>query len=568
MQPTVEENTYMKMRAEGGKVLNNMVFVVAKSGYGKGTTTESMAEEYHKLGYTVLVLHDPKNQAEWAYAMFEPTEHYHLQELRKVGKPVGAKKVKLYHPFTFGIPKHEIPDIQFFTFSLKDLGRDEWSMLAETDYDTDTIKLLMNASRNISKQDGLYGFLHYLQDYARGKTEGKRMKPDPKNFYLSVAGGTAKSIQDIANYLQPFSHDYFLSPDSSELKLDWKEILNDQEHYHVFLTNWLAPGDRKLKEFCVMALFSQIIRNEKFARKPLLIVLPEVRYLIPYNPKGYKLFLGRVIKDHLSTMRSIGRGMSALLDTQVFSDVDESIMNSATITFLGELGGARDVEKIGKALKYKRETQQRLVSMGAGKTFMTYMMVGKEDHDTFRFWMPGHRHAEPEYNFFEHYKRERRDDMKVYTDLIKQMESELADEEERFRERAKRREKEERERAEKIRKEREARKSGSDKVEAKLEKAKAIEQKGKAELMRLVYEFRQQNPDMSWRDLGRQFKLDHKTAKKYAEGHAAGLAGAGAADDDAGDAAEEESDDAGADGYEEDVLDELEDAAGESGREN
>lgn len=60
-------------------------------------------------------------------------------------------------------------------------------------------------------------------------------------------------------------------------------------------------------------------------------------------------------------------------------------------------------------------------------------------------------------------------------------------------------------------------------VEEQLEKAKAMQNKSKAEIMRLVYEYRQANPDMSFREVGKQFNLDHKTAKKYVDKHAATL---------------------------------------------
>lgn len=37
--------------------------------------------------------------------------------------------------------------------------------------------------------------------------------------------------------------------------------------------------------------------------------------------------------------------------------------------------------------------------------------------------------------------------------------------------------------------------------------------------MGLIFEYRQENLDLSWRDLGKKFGVDHKTATKYCERH-------------------------------------------------
>ena len=193
MELKSEENTYLYLKNEYGKILNEMIFVIAKTGWGKGLSTEGIAEEFHDAGYTVIVIADPKQEVEFGYAQFLPEERYHLNHLRLIGKMPQTKQVKIYHPFTFKIPKNQIPDYNFFTIPLKSLGRKEWGMIAETGWDTDTIKLLLDASKNVKNDIGLYGFLHYIQEMVQGKSSeifGK--KPDPRNFFLSATSGTIK----------------------------------------------------------------------------------------------------------------------------------------------------------------------------------------------------------------------------------------------------------------------------------------------------------------------------------------------------------------------------------------
>jgi len=507
------EQTYDLIVQKNHNFIANGI-IVHNSGWGKGLCGEGIVERLHQMGYLILVIADPKDELEWAYAQFEADEMYHIKELKKIGKMPSKKNVKLYHPFTFNIPHTLLPEFNFYTFSLKDLGRKEWGMLAETSWDTDTIKLLINASQNISKEDGLYGILHYLQDMVRGKRERRKINADPKNFYLSSTSGTMKSIQDISNYLQPFKRDYFLAKDNCPLNLDWKEILSNQEDYHVFVSNFIK--DPKLKEFVVLTLFNKIIENKSLLKHPVCIVIPEVRKLVPFRPQGYQLFLSEAIKENLSTMRSIGKGMSSILDSQVFSGVDEEVSNSATIMLIGELGGARDIEKLSKAMNYKRDIRQQLSKMDYENSFF---IAGKEDVGAIKIWFPSHMHCEPSYDFFDMYKRHYYEKMTEYTDIIGIMKKDYLKEEQKFKEKVKRIRREEKERAEREAREREAKTSKSKGVEQKMEKAKEVEKKGREQLMRLCYEFKQKNPEISLRQIGKEFGINHITVRKYIDNY-------------------------------------------------
>jgi len=498
------------LKDQRGEIENTFTFLYGKSGTGKTLAVESLIEEYKRAGYTILVLSDVKDEWEMGFSMFEPRKPYHLYHLRKIGKPIQTQQVKLYHPFTFRIPANEkLPEINFYGFSLKELRRTEWSMIAETSTESDTIRLLLNACNSINKSDGLYSFLHLVRDSIKKiPTKGKHTHYDPKNFYLDTAPATAKSLQDISSYLIPFKEDHFLVADNSFLKLDWKNILNDNSCYHVFGTYWIQ--DEKLKDFTILALFNSILRNKQYAKKPVLIVIPEIRFLVPFKVEGYKRFLADAIKSNLSVMRNMGRGFSGIFDSQIFSDVDEDVRNSSTFTCFGELGGAGDIEKISKAMGYRREIRDMLKKMDYRNS---YLVQGKEDSGSFTLWFPGHCHKEPEYNFFEMYRSHFPDKLTSYREIYDRVKKQFQQEEDLFREKVKKRIKEEQEIEEAKRQERENKSSG--KIEEVKEELTKIKQMSILEKKESLYMDKIQNPNSSFRQLAEKYKTTHITAKKW-----------------------------------------------------
>lgn len=514
MQLKTDSNTFLIINDDYGDAPAEQIMCFAHSKYGKSLAVEAIAEEYHKAGYLVAIITDTKNEIEFGYSQFLPKAKYHLDGLRLIGKKPEKKKVKIYHPFTFRIPREKLPDYNFFTLSLKDLGKAEFGMLAETHSDSDTIKLLMKASEDISNEEGLLSFLHYIQELTEGKRDTRRYKPDWRNFGLSVSSGTAKSIQDIANYFHPFEKDYFLAKENCHLNLNMKEILQDQESYHVFVTNFLNPKDKKIKEFVTLAILNKIVENvQKYAKTPVLIIIPEIRFLVPFKPQGYKLFLADSIKSSLSIMRNMGKGVASISDSQVFSDTDENVRNSATITLFGELAPS-DADKVSKTLNYKREIRQQLSNMEYPNS---YLLVGKEDVGAIRMWFPSARHCEQKYNFFETFKEEYPERMKSFADIIDMMKKDKKLEEDKIREKIKKKEQREKERQEELRKIKEESSKEKIETEKKIEKASTMINKSKMELMRLIYEYKNKNKDLSWRAIADEFKLQHNTVKKYYE---------------------------------------------------
>src|SRR3990167_8433721 len=520
------ENAGLTIFDKEGNIPAGFYFFYAKAGFGKTLAEEGFNEEFQKNGFTIICLSDVKDIWENAFAMFLPKKEYHLSRLKKDGTAPSTKKVLLYHPYTNNIPAGNIPKINFYGLALKDLGRQEFAMISESEWESETTRLLIDSANSINDFTGLHGFLHFIEEKISGKKQGEKLKRDWKNFGLRTTGGTAKSLVEVASFFQNFKKDYFLVPENlcPVKKLDWKKIIDDNEHYHIFSTKWIK--DKKVKEFCIMALLNQIIefqKNEKKSRKPILVYIPEIRYLTPLRPKGYKLFLADAIKQSLSIMRSLS--VSFIGDSQVMSDVDEGVRNSATFTFYGELGGAKDYENITKSLKSSKEQSEQLLKMDVHELSRpSFLIQGEFKRGLFTPKFPSHCHAEEGITFEEMYREHNRKDpekypMQSYDSLKKEMKNHFESEEAKIREKAKREEKAEREAEEKKKREKEERKNLRE--NPKSEKKEKEDDKNKEALMKIAYETFNDSSlpkdERSYRAIGKKIGTTHSTAKGYIE---------------------------------------------------
>ena len=495
--------TYESIKNQYNKVLPEQRMCFAKSGRGKGLFGEQFIEKWKQAtGGIVLCIADPKREAEYSFVQYEPLEPYHVNQLKSDGAKPTKHSCKLYHPFSFNVPKSYLPDINFFTLPLKEMGREEWSILSEKSWDSESIRILLRTAESLGRNEGLVEFLLHVEKMVEGKKKKKKVSRDPKNFGLKVGGGTSKSTVEIAGLLHPFKVNYFLRKETCPYKLDWKSILTDTENYHVFLSMWLK--DDKLREFMVLTLLEQIIKNRHYAKKQILIVIPEILVLCPRNPQGYKFFLSQAITNKLSTMRSQGRGISSFLDSQNWSGTSDEIKGSATITYFGGLS-TKDGEVVCKAMNYKRDTREQLQNMKLNH----YLKAGEEDFGLLRGFFPRHMHKEPQYNWIEMYHRYFPGNEKKYDEITKFMRSELKEEEKII--------------SDLIKKEEELyRQEYERKIKSKESKnpePKKLIDTDKNLKMKLIYEMRNDenlsNKEKSWRNIGLKFETTHVTAKKY-----------------------------------------------------
>ena len=264
----------VSIKDETGKIYNDIILIFQVSGGGKTLTAESIAEMYHDEGAIVISLLDIKDEFEHAYAMFPPQEKFHLDRLEFEGKIPSRKNVKIYHPFTFNIPRYHLPEIRFFTFPIKSLNRERISLLTEKHSGSDTVDLVLDAVNHLPQNANLYDFGRYIQNSIRSKKRrffGKDIVfADKDSMFLETGKkGSKADISEIVSLFKPFVDDYFLTPSDFQLNIDVrKEIFEHPEKYHCLVTRWIK--DTKRKYFTVLSFFDEILNNIEHCNHPIV----------------------------------------------------------------------------------------------------------------------------------------------------------------------------------------------------------------------------------------------------------------------------------------------------------
>ncbi len=507
---------------------NFQLLIVSKSGHGKTLSAENIAEEMHRLGYVVIFLVDNKDEIEAAFSMFKPMMKYHLDGLArapsgdKIGKEPQTIPTKIYHPFTFSLKTNQkLPEINFYTFNIKNLGSDDFSMMLETQSESNAVTLMKEGIAHLNKNQGLWEFMQYIGTKVRRKQRthlGKRMyMPDWENFGLTASfAGTTTDVSNISAKFKPYLRDYCITPASCPYNLDLIKLLNDNQHYHVFTTRWIT--DPKIKDFVRFHLFNEIFEHRKYTHCKVLVVFEDIKNLVPFKAEGYQIFTALSLQKKLSVFRSKGEGgNSSIITSQTWTDVKESVMNSATETLIGQLAGLRDLARVSKDLKWSRETVEEVSSLPEG----TYLRRGDEDSGRVRILLPSHAHKEEQYNFFKMYKKHYPEKMQTYKKLYEQMKALLKEEKqiavERVTKKIKAREKEIEEDAKRT--------AAQEKLKTEVEKLKKEkrERKGKddeyidSEIIRL----RGLDKPMSFSEIAKLFEVSkqsiHKRYKKLVD---------------------------------------------------
>ncbi len=526
-----QNRIYLASDKYGKKVVDNFFsLIIAGQGSGKSLFAESFIEEMHNLGYIVIVISDSKNKYETCANIFPPIETYHLNMLKKIGKKPSCKEAIIYHPFTFNIPKHKIPKHRFFTYPLKEITREELCFLLETKSDSNNIKLIMQSTPELKKDEGIYKLMHLIYDKISkedDKIKGKiLLKPKGEFSTPSIMAGKRDNLEEIQSAFLPFIKDYFLTPESCPLNLDFKELLNDQKHYHILVTKYIK--DTKMKYFVMFSFIKKIIDNIDYSKYPVVFLIEEIGNLFPRDAKGYQDFFSSELFQQLLIMRSKGRGCSVIATTQNISSINSDIETAFTEKFIGKIGSIKEINNISKSLKLNKEMVDKIISLKQNRFFRLASL--NDISEPFVMWFPSSCHMESFYNFEELYSHFNKIDPEKYpffnySDIyaqIKEIQEKESKEVKKMAEKEynKKKKQIELELYEKNKREEEKRKE-KEEINKKIQLKEAI----KNEIMKRVYEIVKSNEKIgnkiSWRKVAEMIKaeykskIDHKTAKKY-----------------------------------------------------
>ena len=99
-------------------IANSQTLIIGSPGSGKSILTSTLLNELYNHNYTILVLTDkPRNEFEQAFCCLPIPEIDEWQKsiLKNMEVVETILPAKIYHPFTFNIPTHQLPDIKFYT---------------------------------------------------------------------------------------------------------------------------------------------------------------------------------------------------------------------------------------------------------------------------------------------------------------------------------------------------------------------------------------------------------------------------------------------------------------------
>lgn len=412
-----------------GKLYPINLLIVGSVGSGKTLAEEEYVRYFQEHDYTIISLSDVKDSIEQGFAGFEPTANYHLRQLNMFNCPKYAKPIKVYHPLTFNIPTDELPEINFYGINIKNLMRTDLQFLAESNENKRSIQIILETADKLKNDEGV----HHLVFRAEEQTEslmnlnkgGMKYRSDKADdFFTKTKIGTEKTASEIVAYFKPFLKDYSLLPANNPHNLNIKELINDQEHYHIFTTKWIK--DKRLKAFYILHLLQEIINNEHLAKHPICIVIEEIRFLTPNTSEGYIPFLAEELKDTMTRMRNMGKGFSIIATTQVYRDVHTAVIDSFNEVVLGRIASFKELEFIAKSQKLSSTDMNTIKNLDVGEFALFTKEEGVDERslNKVRLFMPPHQHKEQGLDYFSRFKEVYPERMKIYTELIEEIRQE------------------------------------------------------------------------------------------------------------------------------------------------
>ena len=422
---TGQESIYLK---EHGKVINEQLLVMAGPGHGKTIEMEHIAESLHNLGYLVIYLTDNKDEFEPAYAMFEPQDEYHLRELARDKRKPETKKALIYHPFTFNLPRsQQLPQMEIFTYSVKDLSMEILQFLLETESETTSIRIFQAALQEAWNTHSLHEVLFQIEKDVQGNKDKEEDQTDEKftGFGTSVkSSGSMKDVKDLYGIFNPFLHDFMIQPANAPTNLNLRKLFRNQEAYHVLSTKYIK--DRKRKAFVIYMWMMLLIEYRDLCPHPICLVIDEVPQYAPKNARGYQSHMANIF-SRLAIVRNKGPGgMFSLLGSQNYN-IDERVTDKTNQTLIGRVTYMGDAERMKKVIgSYIGEIIQSL------KRGQFVLKGGKQGgRKIYRGLFPCHAHKEQGDSFIKRYRQEFPDQLMTCNDILSGMKIVLKEHEEK-----------------------------------------------------------------------------------------------------------------------------------------
>lgn len=476
---------------------------------------------FYNMGYKIVVPFDVKGSREVAHCQFPPKRKWHIKKVQEQEEEPFTLPCEVWHPVTKYIPNIKMPEVKFYTSSIKSLGERELAFISGVlDPDNFTVRLMRDAINDLSSNEGFYDFIHRADELINENTKTYKaltvQKPNPKNFWLREATmGGKTNIKELGSHFRLFGDKYDILPifmeDNFDMNIDWLKLLNDQKTVSLF-TNFLIPAQQeKLKDYInfhpISQMFDTIMNNQEKIKHPILFVLDEIRYMIPKNPKGYQFIFASTMKDFFSIIAGMGQGVSSVSGSQTWFDVSEEVMNSFSKTFWGKLESAKEYERIGKALSLSstQKTNLKLIEDG------DWIPRGDEDSMAKESLCPPFALPDKEWKYEDFYRKQFPDKLTNYSDVRNRIQKIVIEMEKKAKDKSFARMEKEIDDYKKKLKFKESQNAKTTKLEGELIKHKEKLNVKKEERNNRIKEFIIKYPEMSNREIAQTVGVSHPT---------------------------------------------------------
>jgi len=511
-------------------IANTSFLVASKSGSGKSSFINFIANVYKECGYTVIyVTEKPESELENAMWCFGPTMRYQIDFLKnKMGVEPKTYPIKVYHPITYDIPFNmKLPPMEFFSYNIRDISERGWSVLLAGHEDHKGVQVCADICKDLDKDECRLGMIHEVNDMIRkGKEQGKKDKYiiSKENDFLPVSTmATEKEKRVIQHGLKPFRHHCMLGSATCKYNLNFIDMLNDSKHIHLLTHKYFnKKADKRLIYFSYIQFLEEIEKamGSGKVRKPILIILEEIKILLPKTAKTtYESQLADVISDQLSGMRSLGAGggASILATTQNLAMTNKQFVRSCVHKILGRLD-EDDITAICR--DQDLETARRRLLQAIKKYEWTLLdeIIGYDEPDCYYSLMPFFKIAEEKDDFFNLYKKHFPHLMRDNKILKKELDYFQKEEDERFKKKVEQllnKETKVKEQEEEQKKRKELEKDN--KKEGKVQKVEKKLEDSKQHDKYIAYSTRKENKGWGWgKVITKCNTKDKKTAQKWA----------------------------------------------------
>ena len=426
--------------------------------------------------------------------------------------------LKVYHPFTFSIPKTgSMPPINFFTLSLKDLSETGINAILSGSSDRETVRICQSFLNKIDKKATLWDFL-----WTVGKQIGMEYRIfsyDPEGMGVPVkTKGDVRGVSAIRDAFLTFRNHYTLQPDKYQNNLNFIDLLNDNEHIHEFTLKWIK--EERLRYFYYIEILGRIVQalDSGKIKNPVCLVIEEIKVLLPKQIEtSYQKQLSRILVDILSTIRVKGKGCFVISTTQNYFGTNEDFRSSTSERFLFKLS-PEDIQKLIKYHNFKQADIDRINSLETGQFYWWKELVSDVGRMMYIF-PPPHKIAEENSpDFFELWKRYYPDKLIKPYDQYRRMELEMMQVEVDAKIRLKEEEEKIRNK-EKDKKEAEEKKKAESTSKYQQENAqRELNKKMRLDRKKICYELKMQGK--KWVEIVKEVGINIRTVQSYAEEYA------------------------------------------------